>query len=258
MAKPNAVSSPDDVLIKEYRFFCKALGREVPYSLFLPKSEGSRRDSFPVLLLLHGDGRTHRTIADDSVCRREILKRNFAIIFPNGDRSWYLDSKTDRKSHYQSMLRELLDHVRSRFPVYKSSRYTGICGWSMGGFGAVHFAETFPEEIGAVATTIGLLDYPNPQLPADQNYPVSAVFGTDTTDWARVNCRNNAAVLRGKHLLFIAGTQAFDYRMNQNFHRKLQQFPIDHTYLELDGKHDFEMVRKSIPLLLDFFQKNLP
>jgi S-formylglutathione hydrolase FrmB len=252
--KPVAVQ--EDSIIREYRFFCKSLGREVQYSIFLPDSKVAKRDRFPVVLLLHGDGRTHRTIAEDSICRREILKRNLAVVFPNGDRAWYIDSKTDGKSRYQSMLLELLEHIRANFPVYKTARYTGICGWSMGGFGAVHFAETYPDQVRTVASTIALLDYPNPGLPKEQNYPVSALFGTDTTTWAQFNCLHKAAVLRNRPMLLIAGRQAFDYRMNQNFHRRLQQLKIRHTYLELEGGHDFQMVRQSIPKMLDFFQKN--
>ena len=246
-----------DLVIREYRFFSKSLGREVSYSIFLPAKSVTQRDSVPVVLLLHGDGRTHRTIADDSVCRREVLKRNLAVVFPNGDRAWYIDSKTDRKSRYQSLLLELLEHVRATFPVYKSANYTGICGWSMGGFGAVHFAETYPDQVRAVASTIALLDYPNPRLPTEKNYLVSPVFGSDTTDWARLNCRNNATALRNKPILLIAGTHAFDYRMNQNFRQRLQQLKIHHTYRELEGGHDFQLVRQSIPIMLEFFQKNL-
>ncbi|MFC5410294.1 alpha/beta hydrolase [Larkinella bovis] len=251
------VFSQADSVIQDNRFFCKTLGRDVSYSIFLPDRKVVKRDSFPVVLLLHGDGRTHRTIADDSVCRREIVKRNLAVVFPNGDRAWYIDSKTDTKSRYQSMLLELLEHVRANFPVYQTVRHTGICGWSMGGFGAVHFAETYPDQVRAVASTIALLDYPNPRLPNEQNYPVSSIFGTDTTDWARFNCLNNAPVLRNKPILLIAGRQGFDYRMNQNFHHRLNQLKIGHTYFELEGNHDFQMVRQSVPVMLDFFQKEL-
>ena len=244
-------------VIEEHQFYCKALGRQVAYSIYLPKQGTMHPDSFPLLLLLHGDGRNHRTIAHDDSCRGEVVKRKVVVVFPTGERSWYLDSKVNPQCQYQSMLLELLTHIRQTYPVYQSARQTGIGGWSMGGFGAVHFAETYPHQVGAVATVIGLLDFPNPRLPKEYNYPVSAVFGADATAWSLINCLNRAEKLAGKPLLQITGKQAFDYTMNQNFHRRLQKLKIPHRYLELDGKHDFQIVRRSLPLLLDFFQREL-
>ncbi|CCH54283.1 putative esterase [Fibrisoma limi BUZ 3] len=243
--------------IEEHQFYCHALGREVPYAIYLPSLNAVPQDSFPVLFILHGDGRTYQTIISDEACRRNLINRKIAVVFPNGERGWYLDSRTNPTSQYQSMLVELLAHIRQTYPVYRSGKQTGIAGWSMGGFGAMHFAETYPHQVSAVATTIGLVDFPNPRLPKAKNYPVSAVFGMDTTAWAGVNCLNRAEKLAGKQILLIAGKKAFDHTMNHHFHRRLQQLRIPHQYVEWDENHDFMMVRKSLPVLLDFFERTL-
>ena len=209
------------------------------------------------MLLLHGDGRNHRTIADDTAARALVLQQKFAIVFADGRRGWYLDSQADPTSRYQSMLRELLDHVRHTLPVSAKPERTGICGWSMGGYGAMRFAQTFPGEIGAVATSIGLLDFPNPHLPKEQNYPVSSLFGTDEKAWRSFNCMSKIEALRRKAVLFVTGKAAFDAQMNRNLDAVLTAAGIAHTFREVDGAHDFPTVQATLPTLFDFLSEQI-
>jgi S-formylglutathione hydrolase FrmB len=182
-----------------------------------------------------------------------VRQQKFAIVFVDGRRSWYMDSQADPASRYQSMLRELLVYVRHRHPVSSNVQSTGICGWSMGGYGAMHFAQTFPGEIGAVATSIALLDFPNPHLPKEENYPVSSLFGSDEKAWSAFNCMNKVESLRGKPVLFMTGKAAFDLQMNRNFDSVLKAAGIAHTFREVDGAHDFSTVQATLPALLEFF-----
>jgi putative tributyrin esterase len=237
--------------ISAHTFQCQALGRVVDYSAYLPKG-APPEGGWPLVLLLHGDGRNHRTIADDNATRVLVLQQKFAIVFVDGQRGWYVDSQADPASRYQSMLRELLDHVRHKLPVSSNVQSTGICGWSMGGYGAMRFAQTFPDEIGAVATSIALLDFPNPHLPKGKNYPVSSLFGSDEKAWCSFNCINEVESLRGKRVFFITGRAAFDAQMNRNFDSVLKAAGITHTFREVDGAHDFSTVRATLPALLDF------
>jgi S-formylglutathione hydrolase FrmB len=246
-AAPNTLSAE----IPAHTFQCQALGRMVDYSAYMPKGTPPA-GGWPLVLLLHGDGRNHRTIADDTASRVLVLQQKFAIVFVDGQRGWYIDSQADPASRYQSMLRELLDHVRHKLPVSSNVQSTGICGWSMGGYGAMRFAQTFPGEIGAVATSIALLDFPNPHLPKEKNYPVSSLFGADEKAWCSFNCMNEVESLRGKPVLFMTGKAAFDLQMNRNLDSVLKAAGIAHTFREVDGAHDFSTVRATLPVLLDF------
>jgi S-formylglutathione hydrolase FrmB len=256
-AEENAgLPASDTTAIRAQVFQSEALGREVSYSTFVPVGvppEGG----WPLVMLLHGAGRNHRTIADDAVCRAVVLRQKFVIVFADGKLGWYLDSPVDPKSRYQSMLRELIAHARRTLPISPKPERTGICGWSMGGYGAMRFAETFPGEIGAVATSIALLDFPNPQLPKAENYAVSPLFGTDESAWLKSNCMTDVAPLRGKPILFVTGKDAFDAQMNRNFHAKLEAAGIAHTFREVDGAHVFRTVQETLPVLLDFFGEKL-
>jgi S-formylglutathione hydrolase FrmB len=241
----------DDVIAAK-SFASKALDRAVEYSVFVPAGEAPA-GGWPLVLLLHGAGRHHRSLADDPATREVILKQKFVIVFADGKGGWYLDSPVDPKSRYQSMLRELLEHSRKTLPISPRPEQTGICGWSMGGYGTMRFAQTFPEEFAAVATTIALLDFPNPDLPKNQNYTVPKVFGTDPEVWAKQTCMAHVERLRGKSILIVSGDRAFDTQMNRNFHAKLEAAGIAHTYREVDGGHTFAVVQATVPMMFAFF-----
>jgi S-formylglutathione hydrolase FrmB len=210
-----------------------------------------------MVLVLHGAGRNHRTLADSPNTRAAILSRRLVLVFADGKLGWWFDSEAESASKYGSMLQELLAVARKELPVSAAPASTGICGWSMGGYGSVRFTETYPEELGAVATAIALLDYPNPAIPREQNYRMSSVFGADPTEWPRLNCMTDAEQLRGRHLLFIAARGAFDYQMHLNFHQRLESLGIPHELREIEGGHTFPAVEAAWPQLLDFMESRL-
>ena len=256
LARAEDTAVTGDAVIRAATFRCEALGRDVNYSAFVP--EGAAPDGgWPLVMLLHGAGRNHRTIPDDATCRALVLKQKFVIVLADGGLGWYLDSPVEPKSRYQSMLRELLTHARHALPVSSKPERTGICGWSMGGYGSMRFAESYPDEVSAVATTIALLDFPNPSLPKERNYPVSPLFGKDASSWPALNCITDVEPLRGKSLLIVSARGAFDVQMNRNFHARLDSMGITHTFQEVDGAHDFPTVQATLPMLFDFLRKHL-
>ena len=237
-------------------FRSEALGRNVAYSAYVPEGRPPE-GGWPLVLLLHGAGRNHRTVVDDKVCWEAVKARKMSIIFADCGGGWYVDNPADTKFRYQSMVRELLAVARQRLPVSSKPECTGICGWSMGGYGAMRFAEVYPDEIGAVATAIALLDFPNPALPKEQNHGVPPPFGKDEGLWPTFNCMTSAEALRGKAILIVSAKGAFDAQMNRNFHARLSSAGISHEFREIEGGHDFKTVQSMLPVVLDFQEKQL-
>ena len=154
------------------------------------------------------------------------------------------------------MLLELIKTVRRELPVSTEAGLTGICGWSMGGYGAVRFALDHPSEVSAVCAIIPLLDYPNPSLPPEKNYhSVPPIFGSDEADCKKYNCMTDAHNIRGKKLLILPAKEDKMLQMARNFHSRLLELKIDHRYEELDGGHSLAVVKKSLPTVFDFMQQ---
>ncbi len=243
--------------IECHSFFSNSLNKRVDFSIYIPQ-QTPPENGWPMLFLLHGRGRNYRSVIDDSLLVSFVLKQPYVIVFPNGDDGWYIDSPVVKNSKYQSMLLELLTQIRSEYPVSNQIEKTGVAGWSMGGFGAVRLAQD-SELFGAVATTIGLMDYPNPNLDPEQNYKkgrdVPTVFTQDTLVWKRYNCLTNAHKLSGKRVLIIGGRGGADLHMNFNFHNELLSEGIPHKYISYNGEHVWSTVQATLPVIFDFMNQ---
>ena len=228
----------------------RALGHAVPYSLFIPAGDPPV-SGWPLLVILHGDGRNHRTLAEDAGTSALIGRQPFAVLCPDGARAWWIDSPLVAGSNYQSMVRELLDEVPRRFPISAAPHQTVIAGWSMGGFGAVRFAQDHRERIGGLAIIMALVDFPNPSLPKEQNYGVPQVMAAPQR-YTEFNCLTQAERLRGLPILQLAPTAAFDFTMNRNFHGRLTDLSIAHDYREIPGGHVWGTVSDALPAVMEF------
>lgn len=234
--------------IEELVFASASLGREMRCLVIRPVAG---REGAPILYLLHGRGRNRRSLIDEATSQAALLAAGYWIVFPEGEDGWYSDTPGGR---YASYLGELVQTVEQFYGLSLTLRHRAIAGWSMGGFGAVRYAETHAEQFGTVAAIIGLLDFPRPAtLPEGQNYPVPVErFGSDPTGWSKYNPLGDAAQLRGKAVLIITGTEAFDRTMNEHFSAALDAAGVPHEYRLVSGGHTFSVVQTALPLVLDF------
>jgi S-formylglutathione hydrolase FrmB len=138
-------------------FHSQALGRDDAYLIYLPRgyAAAARRGArFPVLYLLHGDGRHDRHGAGHLFQRGRIgpaASSLFAsgrmppmlIVMPEaydgtvvGDNEW---ANTPR-GRFESDVLDLVRSVDSTWPTVASRSGRAIAGLSMGGYGAINIA----------------------------------------------------------------------------------------------------------------------
>ena len=241
----------------------RALGRALPVTVIAPEILRAGTEA-PVLFLLHGRGRHHRSLIDAPVARAALLTATFYVVLPQGEDGWYLDSPAQPAARYAAYLAEVVAWTERTLPVGRSAARRGIVGWSMGGYGAVRCAESSPGKFGFVASVIGLLDFPRAEtLPEGQNYKVPiARFTADPATWAALNPLNRVDQLRGAALTLVLATKGFERTMNENFLAALaaQTPPLPARVHRLEGGHEFSLVERAIPLVLadaaECFYKN--
>ena len=225
-----------------------ALGRVLPLAVISPAGEGKHR---PVLFVLHGRGRHHRSLID-SAAQAALLAAPFITVLPQGEDGWYIDSPVRRDDRYGAYLEEIMAWAENNLPISRSAHQRGIAGWSMGGYGAVAFAEAHPGRFGFVASVIGLLDFPRPEtLSEGQNYRVPiARFGAEPRIWAHFNPLNAVERLRGSMVSLVLATHGFERTMNENFLVRLNAENILTRVHWLEGGHEFSLVEAAIPIVL--------
>jgi enterochelin esterase-like enzyme len=137
-----------------------ALGQDLPYSIYLPFSDGVASARYPVVYLLHGFGggqhewRKGGRIAEtlDRLIESGAISPVITVM-PEAGKSWYVDSKQfGGPGDYETAItRDLVAGIDRLYPTLADARHRGIAGVSMGGHGALRLAFAHPEIFSAVA-----------------------------------------------------------------------------------------------------------
>ena len=247
--------------IEMVRFHSTVLDMSKQYAVVLPanyKTTPARNTTWPVMFLFHGRGRTERTLIDDPASHVALLQAKFVTVLFDGDDGWYIDSPLQSNQRYESYTTEVINHATEQYWLGTHRSQRGLSGWSMGGYGATLFATKHAAQFSAVAPIIGLLDFPRRGLPAGQFYKIPlARFGKNPIIWTAFNPINHANKLKSTQLLIITADEAFDRTMNHNFADKLRELKIPFQFRQLTGGHTFDVVRKALPLVVDFMNQSI-
>lgn len=143
-------------------FYAETLGRQQPYSIFLPPSypkEPTR--TYPVVYFLHGMNNDHTSWTVDrygnlqNKIEEMILAKKLPeiiMVHPKGDNSFYCNY-ADGSQRYEDFIdQEVVAHIESTYRARKGRENRAIGGTSMGGFGAIKIAMKRPDRY---ASTVG-------------------------------------------------------------------------------------------------------
>ncbi|PKH39084.1 S-formylglutathione hydrolase FrmB [Nocardioides alpinus] len=110
-----------------------------------------------VLYLLHGLSDDHTAWLRYTSIERYAAARGFAVVMPAVDRSFYAN-EAHGHAYWDFVSEELPQVVRRFLNVSHDPADTFVAGLSMGGYGALKHAVTFPERFAGVASLSGVTD----------------------------------------------------------------------------------------------------
>ncbi|KAA0013044.1 prolyl oligopeptidase family serine peptidase [Billgrantia pellis] len=138
-----------------HRFPSEVLGREYPYTLYLPEGYRESNLAYPVLYLLHGSFGSERDWVERGNLRqtadrliREGALPPMVIVMP-GSESWWIDGHNEPAR--TAFLEELMPHVEATWQVVPQREWRAIAGLSAGGFGTLNFILERPDLFAAAA-----------------------------------------------------------------------------------------------------------
>lgn len=145
-------------------FYSKVLERTTALNVILPEPECvgriARVDSdgkMPVLYLLHGYFDDYSSWIRKSAIERYAQDKQIAVVMPDAGKSFYTDMAYG-DNYFEFIANEVREIATSWFPLSTQSAHNYIAGISMGGYGAMKIAFTYPERYRAVVSLSGVVD----------------------------------------------------------------------------------------------------
>jgi S-formylglutathione hydrolase FrmB len=148
-------------------FFSESLMMNVGMDVILPQARsrggsgnnGSNGDRsgqgfVPALWLLHGEGDNHTSWQRFTSIERYAEAAGIAVVMPAVEMSFYADMENGFK-YFRFLSSELPAVCRDFFPISSAREDNVVAGASMGGYGAIKLALTFPKNYRAAVCFSG-------------------------------------------------------------------------------------------------------
>ena len=237
--------------LQHRQFHSESMDRTVGYQIYLPpeyQSEPNRR--FPVVYFLHGAGGNESSDAGLAArVHTEILAgriRPTIYVFPNGGkRSGYRDWEDSYVRSEMMLVEELGRIIDQEFRSIDQPGARALCGFSMGGGGAVRLTLKYPERFGAAASLAAALDVSKKSGGGDNCYVHASALSKKQRDRLR--------------LYLVIGDEDFLYSRHDPFLQHLKKLGIAYTELvHSEVSHNLGVLSKlSAESMIRFLDRQL-
>ncbi len=250
----------------QIQFFSTALNVASSVNVILPEARqgigvtASDGDALPkVLYLLHGYSDDHTIWMRRTSVERYAAAHHLAVIMPAVNHSFYCNEVYGER--YWDYVSEELPQIMHRFlRLSDKPEDTYVAGLSMGGYGAMRLALTYPERFAAAASFSGAVNAIREleHLPEIRRKNWERILG----DLSQVRdsevdlmhlLQQNAAAPHRPRLYVSCGTADFLYGQHQAFVPALRQAGWDVTaYEKPDTGHEWAFWDEQIRAFIDF------
>jgi S-formylglutathione hydrolase FrmB len=225
----------------DWHYFSTALGKQTSAYVILPEVGTG---PYPVLYLLHGMSDDHTIWLRRTSIERYVATLPLIVVMPNGERSFYCDA-VEGYPFGTAIGVELVDRVDRTFPTHAERSGRATAGLSMGGYGALRLALTYPERFCAAVSHSGALGFGHRKVGHDGK-PLSP-------EYLRILGENPMGGQNDLHALVTTippdklpalridcGTEDFLLDANREYHSHLKAEGIPHEYEEHPGAHNWD------------------
>lgn len=247
----------------QIQFFSEALNVASTVNVILPEAnqgigmEATKNEELPkVLYLLHGYSDDHSIWMRRTSVERYAANHNLAVIMPAVNHSFYCNEVYGEK--YWDYVSEELPAVMHRFLRLSSKpEDTYVAGLSMGGYGAMRLALTYPERFAGAGSFSGAVDLAGTFYRRHRGDEIDRVFG-DRKELKGSEydvyflMEKNAKAAQKPWLYVSCGTADFLYDQHKPFISALKKNGWDVTgYEKPDAVHEWGFWDEQIKMFID-------
>lgn len=252
-------------------YYSQALRMNVPVNVILPEppkeapeTSDSKEISYRTLYLFHGNGGNHSVWMRRTAIERYAAEYGIAVVMPEVGRNWYTD--TCYGANYFTFVTEELPSVCCHYfrGINHKRENNLVAGFSMGGYGALKAALTYPEKYCACASLSGALDITRKRPEIDMrewrgifdfNMKDSKELEGSIHDIYMLARRNKEHGQVFPKLYLWCGTEDDLIGNNREFHGLLEKLQVEHCYEESEGDHSWKWwdmhIQDALHCLLD-------
>jgi len=242
------------MILTEVNFFSEFLNLRCTMQVILPqRSFADARKKRPpkhrTLYLLHGYSDDHTAWQRWTSIERYVEGLNLAVVMPAVNLSFYSDMVHGGK-YWQFISEEVPAVACDLFPLSAARADNFVAGLSMGGYGAFKLALTYPDCFAAAASLSGAVDIR--EVVRAHNDPANRIWLVEMRnvfgDLSKVpNSKHDLFKLARKvskqavkpRLYQCCGTEDFLHADNIRFRDHVRRLPLDLTYEEGPGEHNW-------------------
>ncbi|HEY6957652.1 MAG TPA: alpha/beta hydrolase-fold protein [Candidatus Limnocylindria bacterium] len=252
----SALPKPD---LRSVTFQSAALGRAMPYLIYLPPGYTTTTARYPVLYMLHGmsgtndEWRGYGLIDTADKMIRSGAMRPLIIVLPQGDQAYWVDhaAPTDRTAWGRYMAKDVVGSVDAGFRTMPDAADRAIGGVSMGAHGAVQLAMNYPGEFSVVGAHSLVL----------RRYDTAPAYFGSQSDWAKRDpmqlVYSKVDTMRGVDLWIDIGAADPWAKLAEQFNRELNTLKVAHQWHEWSGDHSASYWRAHLVEYLRFYDTSL-
>ena len=233
----------------EMNFKSAELKRQTQVYVLLPDAKETDDAPIKTLWLFHGLSDNQTGWMRYTAIERYAKQHRLAVIMPNVDRSWYTDTAYDA-NYFSFVTRELPELCFATFRQLSRAREANmVAGLSMGGYGAMKAAFSYPEQYGACISLSGSLDITRKGRSCNLN-EWRSIFGFDLESPLELEgSKHDLFALTAKakseggqlpKLYMWCGTTDHLIGVNRLFDQHLTEQGIPHQFEESEGDHSWK------------------
>lgn len=202
-------------------------------------------EKLPIIYCLHGlSGNCNDWIVSGNA--KQIFNGKKVIaVFPSADNSFYCNMKYGGR-YFDYIANEIPEYIAKLFPIDTSKQY--IAGLSMGGYGAIKIALSYPERFLKAASFSGVLDIENACKQLNNKDIITELrncFGHKLQVPNTDNLFYLSQKIQKKLPLYIScGINDFLYEQNTHFVKSNPQ--LDIRFISEPGEHEWALWTRNL------------
>lgn len=252
-AQPDRPRLTPSVTMRDVTFRSGALNRGMQYRVVFPARVAAGA-KLPAVYLLHGGDGSFRDWSNYSNVA-SFAEQGLILVMPEGDESYYVNAVERPQDRYEDYIaNDLIADVESKFPVAVGRANRAIIGVSMGGYGAVKLALSYPDMFvfaGGISPAVDVPSRPFSIKRIQQWRHHSSIFGP----WGSQARRNgdpfvlarSADPARTPYLFLSCGEQEGLLPANRNFVKLLEHRHFRYEFHAVPGGHDWNQWDERLP-----------